>query len=260
MARAFLIRELGPWVDEVVIQEWNQAIFSGASKGSTVPLTNIFGRLRTRGGHSGGRQPSLLLCAHWDTRPVADQDPDVKQRSLPVPGANDGASGVAVLLELARVLHARKLKQDILFGFFDGEDLGAYYYGSRMYARYCNHPAFAAWRPRQAILLDMVGKKDLCCTTELYSQSSAPRLWEEIHRSAARLGHGEHFGGPEMRINDDHVFLNAAGIPAILLIDYAYPFWHTTADTADKCCPESLQVVGNVLCEYLLSHPRVPSV
>ena len=104
------------------------------------------------------------------------------------------------------------------------------------------------WKPQCAIVLDMVGKTNLRCTQELHSQKYAPQLWEAVHASARRCGLEAHFGGPPCRINDDHLFLNEAKIPAILL----YRHWHTTSDTIEQCSPESLRVVGEVVLETLL--------
>jgi glutaminyl-peptide cyclotransferase len=188
-------------------------------------------------------------------RPVADQDPIEAKRTLPVPGANDGASGVAVLLELARVLGGRRPAKSVLFGFFDGEDLGEYYYGSRLYSRHINCPALSPWRPKQAILLDMVGKKGLCCTQEIHSQRYAPQLWEAVQAAAQRCGLEHHFSGAKRAINDDHVFLNEAGIPSILLIDYAFPQWHTTGDSIEQCDAASLKIIGDVVLDHLFAAP-----
>jgi hypothetical protein len=248
--RALLLRELGQCADVVAVQPWTQRIYLGPGAGRALPMTNVFGLVR------GGAdidappervQPALMLCAHWDTRPVADQDPDPARRREPVPGANDGASGVAVLLEAARALRAERPEASVLLAFWDGEDLGEYYYGSRLYARNCRRPELAPWVPRRAVLLDMVGKCGLRFTTEGNSIRCAPELWAQVNAVAAGLGLQAYMGGPAGAINDDHVFLNRAGIPAVLLIDYAYPQWHTTADTPDRCCPRSLQVAGDIV-------------
>lgn len=246
--------EISRWVDVVGVQRWEQAIDRGPGAGSRLPMTNLFGLLRGTEDPDvpdDRIRPELMLCAHWDTRPVADHDPDVRRRSLPVPGANDGASGVAVLLELARALHARRPARSVVFALWDGEDLGEYYYGSRIFARYCMRPGFARWRPRRAVLLDMVGARDIRCTTELNSLFHAAELWNELHGAVRELRLDHHFHGPVRRITDDHVVLNRAGIPAIVLIDYSYPHWHTTSDTVDRCSADSLQVVGDVVLRFV---------
>jgi len=252
--RDLLLRELSRWADEVAVQEWRQPVARGPGAGRTFPMTNLFALLRgtaDRDTPAERIRPELMVCAHWDTRPVADQDPDPAKRSHPVPGANDGASGAAVVLELGRALRARRPAGSVAFALWDGEDLGEYYYGSRLYSGVCGRPGYARWRPRRAVLLDMVGKKGLRCTTETHSILYAPRLWDEVHRAADRLGLDRHFHGPVRGIMDDHVFLNRAGIPSVVLIDYAYPHWHTTGDTVDECAPESLQAVGDVLLRFV---------
>jgi glutaminyl-peptide cyclotransferase len=198
-------------------------------------------------------RPALMLCAHWDTRPVADHDPDPARRHLPVPGASDGASGVAVLLEIARALHVRRPPVPVLIGLFDAEDLGEYYYGSRIFARDVRRPAFARWRPRQAVLLDMIGGRGLRCATELHSLRLAPALWARLHASADAAGVGHRFRGAERTVSDDHLFLNRAGIPAVVLIDCGYPHWHTTADDVDACGAESLGAVGAAVLHLVRS-------
>lgn len=246
--------ELAKWVDQIAVQSWMQRVERGAGAGRSFPMRNLFGLIRgtcDEGIPIDRIQPEVMLCAHWDTRPIAEHDPDPSRRSDPIPGANDGASGVAVLLEVARALHIRPPAISVLLAFWDGEDLGEYYYGSRVYTKVCDEPAHARWRPRRAILLDMVGGAGLRCTSELHSMEYAKPLWENVHRVARAMGLEGHFGGPPRRINDDHVFLNRAGIPAIVLIDYSYPFWHSTADDVDKCSAESLGVVGSVLLRYL---------
>lgn len=241
----WLIEQLSAAADEVALQRWRQRVFRGPGAGTRPAMANVLARVE---GREPG-PPSLMLCTHWDTRPVADQDPDPSRRGEPVPGANDGASGVAVLLEACRALAAHRPRRAVLIALFDGEDLGEYYYGSRLFARWIGRPEAARWRPEAAVVADMVGKRGLRCATEVHSVRRAPALWERVGETARRLGLSGHFGGPEMAINDDHVSLQRAGIPAVLLIDYAYPEWHTTLDTPDRCDPASLGVVGRVLVD-----------
>lgn len=247
--RQLILEQLGAFADEVAVQEWDQKVSRGPGAGDTFALTNVFGVFRGSASDSSDAT-DLMLSAHWDTRPVADHDPDPARRGEPVPGANDGASGVAVLLELARVLARNRPLTTTVLAFWDGEDFGEYYYGSRLFSRMVRRPDFARWRARRGVLIDMVGGHPLHCVTEANSVEAAPALWTELHAHASRLGMGQHFNGPAMRITDDHVFLNRAGIPTILLIDYSYPHWHTTHDTPDKCSAESLGVIGAVLQSY----------
>jgi hypothetical protein len=251
---ALLTGELAIWTDVVGVQSWMQRIDHGPGAGRTLPMHNVFGLVRGRddaGLPTSGIRPDLMLCAHWDTRPVADQDRDPARRMEPVPGANDGASGVAVLLEMARALHARRPPRSVLLAFWDGEDLGEYYYGSRLYAKVCRDAECAPWRPRRAVLVDMVAGHDVRCSTELNSIAFAPDLWTDVHRAAEDLRLRRHFDGPRVRVTDDHVFLHRAGIPSIVLIDYSYPHWHTTADTVDACSADSLQAIGDVLSRFI---------
>lgn len=239
--------ELGRWVDRVAEQRWSQPISRGVGAGPPVPMRNLFGYLQGAVAKGVTEPPDLMLCAHWDTRPIADRDPDPARRPEPVPGANDGASGVAVLLELARVLAGRRPARSVAFAFFDGEDLGEHFYGSQAFARVCHRREARAWCPRRAIVVDMVGRRGIRLATEAHSVQQAPALWNEVHEAARALGLSWYYHGPARAIGDDHRILNQAGIPAILLIDPADPAWHTTGDTPERCSADSLAVVGRVL-------------
>lgn len=240
---AWLDERLRPWCDEIAVQRWSQRVARGPGAGRTFAMTNLFARI-------GGDGPAIMLSAHWDTRPVADRDPDPAKRALPIDGANDGASGVAVLLELARALRARPAPRPVILAFWDGEDFGEYYYGSRLFARHAASPDARRWRAESGIVLDMVGKKGLRCVSELHSMREAPGVWAAVHESAVALGLEASFGGGPYAIRDDHSFLNGAGIPTVLFIDYAYPEWHTTLDTVDRCSADSLQTVGSVVLHW----------
>jgi glutaminyl-peptide cyclotransferase len=241
---AWMVDALRPLAAEVVVQRWDQKVSRGPGTGSTLRMANVLALIPGREPADG--VPPLMLSTHWDTRPVADRDPDPARRHLPVPGANDGASGVAVLLEMARAFRAQPPARPVVLGFWDGEDLGEYYYGSRAYALALRRGS-APFRARGGVVLDMVGKAGLRCNVENNSVRQAPELWRQVHEAADALGLGARFGGRPHAMTDDHVFLSRAGIPSILLIDYVYPQWHTTADTVDRCDPASLEVVGDVL-------------
>lgn len=202
------------------------------------PITNI---LATR-----HEQPSILLMAHYDSRFYADADPDPANHSLPVPGANDGASGVAVLLELARVLPSDASVGLLLF---DAEDQGRipgwdWILGSRAFVEEA-----LDYVPEAVILLDMIGDADLNIYKE---RNSDPDLTEEIWATAARLGYQDDFI-PEYKyaMIDDHIPFVETGIRAVLLIDFDYPYWHTLEDTPDKVSARSLQIVGKVVLAWL---------
>ncbi len=191
-----------------------------------------------------------MLCAHWDTRPFADKDPNLDNRDKPIPGANDGASGVAALIELARVFDIVAPPVPIVFVLFDGEDWGKttanMFHGSRYYARNIT-PA----KPRYAILLDMVGDADLSIPIEPTSMKAAPELMRDLWTTAQDMGVTQFSARTGPAISDDHLLLIKGGIPAIDLIDFDYAPWHTLEDTPDKCSAESLQAVGSVLAAYI---------
>lgn len=210
---------------------------------SEVRLLNVVARFRPEW------KQRVLLAAHWDTRAWADRDPVAAKRHLPVLGANDGASGVAVLLEIARALQKNPPGVGVDIAFFDGEDLGTeddpngFFRGSSRYVERTS----GAKPPLFVIVLDMVGKKDLALHWEGNSRAQAPNIVDLVWGEAKALGVRSFRSDVKHTIYDDHTpFLNA-GIPAIDLIDFDYPEWHTTHDTPDKCSPESLEGVGRVL-------------
>ena len=191
--------------------------------------------------------PQIILGAHYDSRLLADQDPG-SGRVAPVPGANDGASGVAVLLELARSLPTGTTPTWLVF--FDAEDNGGlagreWIMGSNAFvSELTSHP-------RAAIILDMVGDADLNLYIE---QNSNATLVAEIWGQAAKLGYAKQFiQTVKYNMIDDHTPFLAAGIPAVDIIDFDYPYWHTAADTSDKVSQISLQIVGETLRTWLIT-------
>ena len=236
----WLQRELRARADTVVVQAFDHRLAHG---GTTLHLRNFLARFKPEAAER------VLLLAHWDTRPHADQAPDSAARRLPVPGANDGASGVAVLLGVADALKARAPAVGVDLLFVDGEDFGDFadsndvLIGSRWFA--AHQPA--GYPPLFAVLLDMVGDKDLQIYVEGNSQSAAPEVVDRVWRTADRLGYGQYFlpTGRNTLI-DDHVSLQNGGIHAIDVVDFDYPYWHTPDDTIDKVSAASLQIVGDV--------------
>jgi len=212
-----------------------------------VTMTNIVA--------SFGLQKSerILLCAHWDSRPWADQDPNSENRDQPVLGANDGASGVAVLLEVARHIQQAEPKYGVDIVLFDGEDSGlpgqpdSYALGAQHFAKNKDF----RYRPKFGILLDMVGDKDLQIYQEENSVNYAPKIVERIWDRAQRLGSSSFFASSGYQVTDDHLPLLNVGIPCVNLIDFDYEYWHTLADTPDKCSPESLAEVGRLILSLL---------
>ncbi|MBX3049372.1 MAG: M28 family peptidase [Anaerolineales bacterium] len=196
----------------------------------------------------GAGEPWLILGAHYDSRLSADFDPDPAAHAHPVPGANDGASGVAVLLELARVLPP-DLPGQIWLVFFDAEDNGRiagwdWIMGSRAFAQSLSE------HPDAVIILDMIGDTDL---QVYYEANSDESLRAEIWDTAAELGYADLFI-PSVRHSmlDDHTPFIELGIPSVLLIDFDYPYWHTRQDTLDKVSAHSLQAVGDTMLAWLL--------
>jgi Iap family predicted aminopeptidase len=191
--------------------------------------------------------PRIIIGAHYDSRLLADQDPG-PGRSGPVPGANDGASGVGVLLELARTLPPDSIPVWLVF--FDAEDNGGldnrqWIMGSRAFV------AGLKEKPQAAVIVDMVGDADLNLYIERNSDAS---LTAEIWAQAAALGYGKIFiATPKYDMIDDHTPFLEAGIPAVDIIDFDYPYWHTAADTADKVSAHSLQAVGETLWAWIES-------
>jgi Zn-dependent M28 family amino/carboxypeptidase len=187
--------------------------------------------------------PQIILGAHYDSRLLAERDPDILKQQQPVPGANDGASGVAVLLELGRILPSNSAPVWLVF--FDAEDQGGipgwddWSLGSTAFV------AGFSLKPKAVVIVDMVGDYELKIQQE---KQSDVRLTNEIWKVAADLGFGQVFV-PERKytITDDHVpFLNS-GIPAVDIIDIEYRYWHTTFDTAENVSPKSLGIVGMTL-------------
>jgi Zn-dependent M28 family amino/carboxypeptidase len=191
----------------------------------------------------------LILGAHYDSRLAADQDPDPANHSAPVPAANDGASGIAVLLELARSLPA-DLNQEIWLAFFDVEDQGNlpgwdWILGSTALAESLPETNL----PEAVIILDMIGDADLNIYMERNSDGDLTR---EIWNTAAELGYAKSFI-PEYKFAmlDDHTPFLRRGIRAVDLIDFDYRYWHTTQDTLDKVSAESLNIVGDTLYQWI---------
>ncbi len=191
--------------------------------------------------------PQIILGAHYDTRLFADNDPDITKRSQSVAGANDGASGVAVLLELAR-----SLPQDtvpVWLVFFDAEDNGRiegwdWILGSRAFVE--EIPV----QPEAVVIVDMIGDADLNIHLE---RNSNAVIRAEIWSTAEKLGYGDKFINEEKyNMEDDHTPFLEAGIPAVDIIDFDYPYWHTTQDTPDKVSAESLQAVGETLWNWIV--------
>lgn len=223
-----------------------QRFTSTTGRGAPWELQNVVGRFGPAG---GGR---LLLVAHWDSRPWADEDPDPANHERPVPGANDGASGVAVLLEVARHLGTASLTRGVDILFTDGEDLGepgsfdgfcrgARHFASRGVSQY-----------RRGVVVDLVGDTRQLFPIEGYSLRAAPEVVDWVWARGVALS-PEVFStvvGPS--VYDDHMPLIEAGLPTVDIIDINYEHWHTVADDLRGVAPRSLETVGRVVLSLAL--------
>lgn len=228
-------------IDELKSFGWSVDLQNDSVNG--FEIQNIIGKYP-----SSVEAPWIIIGAHYDSRFFADNDAQSQNHLTPVVGANDGASGVAVLLELARVL-PEDINKNIWFVFFDTEDQGNiegwdWILGSRSFVNTLQS------RPDAVVILDMIGDEDLNIHFE---RNSDIELQKEIWDIAASLGYEEFFI-PEYKysILDDHIPFIEKGIKAIDVIDFDYPYWHTTQDTIDKISPESLEVVGSTIYHWLL--------
>jgi Zn-dependent M28 family amino/carboxypeptidase len=245
-------REVVEWIEgELIESGWQVEEQNGEYSG--FPVRNIIGKY-------GSGKPLIILGAHYDTRKFADRDTDLSRRTQPVPGANDGASGVAVLLELARNISEYSKSHgyvensfqanQVWLVFFDAEDNGKisgmdWAMGSQLFV---NELKII---PESVIIVDMIGDRDLKLCWE---GNSDQKLLAEIWSHAEKLYYGENFdANDECFIIDDHTAFINAGIAAVDLIDIDYPFWHTTHDTVDKVSSRSLKVIGDTLLSWLLS-------
>ncbi|MFZ4619025.1 MAG: M28 family peptidase [Bacteroidota bacterium] len=240
-----LENELKKYSDYVTLQRFSQKGYN-----ETLSLTNVFAQFNPKA------SKRVLLTAHWDSRPRGEEDANPALQNKPIIGANDGASGVAVLLELARLFknNPPPIGVDILLT--DGEDYGdarkdgntdLYFLGARHFAK-TKAPDYL---PQFGILLDMVGDRDLQLPLELNSMDFAPQIVDMVWKTAEEVRSTQFVRIPGERISDDHLPLNEAGIPTIDIIDFQYPHWHTHQDTPDKCSSESLEAVGKVLAAVI---------
>jgi hypothetical protein len=250
-------RKTGDWIvaqmraraDTVIEQRWNHV----TAKGDTLPLRNIFARFRPQA------STRILYVTHWDSRPVSDQAEDPAKRSLPVPGANDGASGVGLFIALGDVLKKTPPTVGVDLLFVDGEDYGTFgppdvdvLLGSTYFAAHLPD----GYQPIFGVLFDMIGDADLSIPQEANSVKRAPEVVSRVWDTAAKLGYQRYFP-PTLgyEVTDDHIPLLDKGLRVIDVIDLDYlgppgsgkpNYHHTPEDTLDKVSAQSLKVVGDV--------------
>jgi hypothetical protein len=216
-------------------------------------LTNYLARFNLQADYR------IMIMAHWDTREFADQDLNPDNRSLPILGANDGASGVAILLTLAEILHSLpplNIGIDLLF--VDGEDMGKsgdpdkFGLGTQAFAKHIPEP-----RPKFAVCIDMVADHEQHFPMEQFSLQQAPEVVQSIWSLANDLGYTQFENRIGSAIMDDHYYLyKYAKIPSIDIIDFDYPnanlnYWHTLQDTPENCSAKSLESVGTVMTHFI---------
>lgn len=233
--KTFLESELKKYADVVATEKFGEG------------YTNIIGEFGMM------KQKKILLCAHWDSRKFADREKDSKKKKMPVPGANDGASGVAVLLELAKIFKNHPPKNGITIAFFDAEDQG--HIDGKEFCLGAKH--FAKKRKKQfknyqyGILLDMVCAKNASFYVEENSVASARDVVDNVWNAGHALGFPQFKSAMKFSIYDDHIPLIENGLPSVDIIDFTYKHWHTTQDTPDKCDVKTLNAVGKTLLKVL---------
>lgn len=255
----WIIAEMKKRADTVIVQSWTQA----TPKGVQLPLRNILARINP------SATQRVLYLTHWDTRPVADEDTNFGNRTQPFAGANDGASGVALLMGLADAFKKTPPSVGVDLLFVDGEDWGAFesdesgawpdaLFGSQYFAAHLPSPDY---KPMFGVLFDMIGDADLQIYKEAFSVQHAPEVVTRVWQAAADLGYGDYFlSDIGDSITDDHLPLQRAGLRVIDVIDIQYGplatkgvlarsspnYHHTMQDTFDKVSAKSLQIVGDV--------------
>ena len=253
---AYLTHRLGSWCDTVVVQPFTTVLWDGI----TVKGTNIIGSLNT------AATKRILIAAHWDSRMWADHDSDESHHHSPIDGANDGASGVGVILELARCMAQMPPSVGVDFILFDVEDQGTpdwaetrdndtWCKGSQYWAQHPHQPCYSAL---YGILFDMVGTQNPRFTKEEISAQYAPTTLDKVWEVAHALGYGNVFVNQKTDpILDDHYYVNQmAGIPTIDIVQNSeghnfFAHWHTQADNIDCIDSTTLRIVGTVTLKTL---------
>lgn len=237
----WIIAEMKQRADTVIVQTWTHTTLDG----KLLPMRNILARFNPTA------TDRILYVTHWDTRPMSDAAENLGDRQQPVPGANDGASGVGLFVALGDALKKNPPTGGVDLLFVDGEDYGEFddknadvLIGSAYFAR---NPPDSGYKPIFGVVWDMIGDRDLSIKKEGYSLQRAPEVVDRVWSKAAELGHDRVFLAAEQGpVTDDHVPLLDAGFRVIDVIDLDYPYHHRPTDTYDKISARSLSIVGEV--------------
>ncbi|MEO6866115.1 MAG: M28 family peptidase [Gemmatimonadaceae bacterium] len=251
----WIVAQMRTRADTVIEQRWMHKLANGDS----LPMRNIIARFRPTA------TDRVLYVTHWDTRPIADSDPNPANRTKPILGANDGASGVGLFVALGDLLKKTPPNVGVDLLFVDGEDYGSFgppnvdvLIGSTYFASHLPSPGY---QPIFGILFDMIGDKDLNIYQEQNSLARAPEVVTRVWKTAADLGYSQYFlPQTGQAIIDDHIPLLEAGLRVIDVIDIDYgppnnSYHHTLADTMDKISAQSLGVVGDVAAALVTNQP-----
>lgn len=260
----FLAEKFKTYGLDVKVQEGDSRLYDG----TPIHLSNIMASTPD----TDTDKPRLLICSHWDSRPWADHDDDSANHRTPIDGANDGASGVAVMMEIARLIQSDSLAVGIDFVCFDAEDCGtpewdamagydanSWCIGSQWWAQHVETDVPYYGKFRYGILLDMVGGSNCMFQKEAYSKYYAQNVVDKVWAAAARLGYGNYFKDEEGgAVTDDHLQVNKAGIRCIDIIasdidsEGHFPStWHTVNDNLQNINRQTMQVVGQTLLEVI---------
>jgi glutaminyl-peptide cyclotransferase len=237
----WIISQMRARADTVIVQSFTYT----TADGKKLPLRNILARFRP------DLKERVLYLTHWDSRPISESATTEAERKMPVPGANDGASGVGMFVALGDVLKKTKPTVGVDLLFTDGEDYGQFgppevdvLIGAKYFATHLPSPDY---KPLYGVLWDMIGDRDLRIPYEMISFQQAPEVVARVWQTAADLGYASIFvqesGG---EVIDDHAPLLRAGLRVIDVIDLTYPPHHTPQDTMDKISAKSLAIVGDV--------------
>lgn len=245
----WMVSRLDSVAPEVAVDTFSHV----TEEGDSLTLFNVSARFRPEATRR------ILILTHWDTRPRSDNATDPAQQEIPIPGANDGASGTAVLLELAGLLGGTDAPLGVDLLFVDGEDYGPtaddMFLGAR---RYADNLDGLASRPVYGLLLDMVGDEDPLFLTDDLSVQAANVVVQKVWRAAERLGYRDYFPNRVAdRVYDDHVPLIEAGLATADIIDLDYgpnnAYWHTPQDALEHVSASTLEMVGEVVTELIYS-------